>query len=63
MSSELPKVNGGVWFQIWNFLAPVLVPVPFSNLCSGQRESQDKATVFSLERLHHQTLSSLVTWR
>lgn len=34
--NNFPRVDGGVWFQIWDFLAPKPVPVQFWNLCSGE---------------------------
>lgn len=51
-----PKVNGGVWFQIWDFMAPKSVSLPLWNLFWGGRGFKDEATVFSPERLCPQSL-------
>lgn len=40
--NKLLKGSGGVWFQIWDFLALKPVPIPFWNLCSGKGEREGR---------------------
>ena len=61
--SKLPRVDGGVWFQIWGLSGPEACPCSILESVFWGGRCSAEATVFSLERLHLQTLFSLLLWR